>query len=93
MKTRKTKNIRLAACWMALGADYVGVDRTDKRHQEFTFSTLEDDVRELEDKTVKITRGVDLDIIETQLANRELMVNADDLFNAFQRMKSIIHSS
>lgn len=92
-KLRKTKNIRLATAWMALGAKYVGVDRQDKSHQEFEFSSGEDMVRAKADEPLLVEREVDLDAIENDLANKSLMVNANDLFDAFQRMKSIIHSS
>ena len=92
MKTRKTKNIRLATAWMALGAKYEGVDRTDHSHQEFEFSSGKDDVTVDNASPLKVSREVDLDAIENQLANKTLMINANDLFDAFQRIKSIIHS-
>ena len=91
-KIKSTKNIRLATCWMALGAEYVGVDRTDRSHQIFKFSSGEDKIREVEGKQILVTREVDLEDIEVKLANKQLMINANDLFDAFQRMKSIIHS-
>lgn len=91
-KVRETENLHLATCWMAFGAKFESVDRTNPKRQEFTFSTVEDDIVDQEDKTIKVTRGVDMDLIEKQLANNELLVNASDLFSAFQRMKTIIHS-
>lgn len=91
-KIRKTENLHLATCWLAFGATFESADRTNPKRQEFTFSTIEDDIVEQEDKTIMANRGVDMDLIEKQLANDELLVNASDLFSAFQRMKSIIHS-
>ena len=92
MKNRKTKNIQLATVWLALGAIFVGVDRSDISHQEFEFSPGKDNVVVDRESPLVISREIDLDAIETQLANKSLMVNANDLFDAFQRMKSIIHS-
>lgn len=90
---RTTKNIRLATVWLALGAKYEGVDRKDKSHQEFQFSAGNEKIEVSDGKRVIVQRDVDLDMIEKQLANRELVINAHDLFDAFQQMKSIIHSS
>ena len=91
-KIRKTENLHLATCWMAFGAKFESVDRSNPKRQEFTFSTIKDEIVEKEDKTIQANCGVDMDLIEKQLANKELIVNADALFGAFQRMKSIIHS-
>ena len=35
---KSTKDIYLAACWMALGAIYERTDKTDRKHMEFFFS-------------------------------------------------------
>jgi len=88
-KLSSTKTLGLAAAWAALGANYESVDRTDPKHQEFTFSP-----RVLTTGALDIL-GLptqDLDVIEAQWVNKTLQVNAVDYYDALQRMKSLIHS-
>ena len=93
MKTveRTTKDIYLAAVWMALGATYERVDRTDPRHQEFTFSTIDDSI-EAADGIINMNRAVDMEVVEKEWANGTLVINAVQFKDAIQRMKAIIHS-
>ncbi|MHA2246911.1 MAG: DUF5659 domain-containing protein [Candidatus Hodarchaeales archaeon] len=78
MKTEKnTRDIYLAAVWMALGAKFIKADRTDPKHQVFYF---ESDALDFED-------------VEKQWTNAELTVNAIQFKDAIQRMKGIIYSS
>ena len=86
-----TKDIRLAAAYLLLGAKLVDVDRTDPRHQEFKFFT-QDAVNIGEDLKIETKRIVDLDKIEKDWVNGELTGNLFEYAQAFQRMKSIIHS-
>lgn len=88
-KLSSTKTLGLAAAWASLGANYESVDRTDPKHQEFTFSprnVLSGSLSGFEIPTQ------DLDVIETQWVNKTLQVNAVDYYDALQRMKSLIHS-
>lgn len=92
MKMKDTKDIYLAAIFLAMGAKYEKVDKTDQRHQVFYFSTDEDQVATPGSQIV-VTRGVDFEMIEQQYANEELLINAVKFKQALQRMKSIVHSS
>ena len=93
MNTYRTKDIYLGAILLALGAKLESVDRTDPRHQEFEFSSVEDAVGIEEDKYLEVVRGVDFSAVETQYANAELMINVVKFKEAIQRMKSLVHSS
>ena len=84
-----TKDIYLSALWMAMGAKFERVDRTDPRHQVFYFS--ESDVPAPDGSRVLV--GIDLLDLEKQWVNKEIKVNAWEFKEAIQRMKSIIHSS
>ena len=91
---RTTRDIYLAAAWMAMGAKYEGVDKTDPRHQEFTFSsTSSPHLPENQYDSITIEYEPDLEDIQKKWVNSDLMINAVDFKNAIQRMKSIIHSS
>jgi hypothetical protein len=89
---KSTKDIYLSAAWLALGAKYERVDRSEPRHMEFFFSSGEDHVSEPARGTLVIMRDVDLELIEKQWANAELVVNAVKFKEALQRMKSLVHS-
>ena len=71
-----TKDIYLAAAFLASGATLVSVDRTDPLHQEFQFEP---------------SKG-DLDDIMGQYVNRRLTINVADYRDALQRIKSALHS-
>ena len=90
MKTEKsTRDIYLAAVWMASGAKFIKADRTDPKHQVFHFSmeTPDDEFGKL------ITPNKSMDVIEKQWINGELMINAVKFKDAIQRMKGVIYSS
>lgn len=89
-KLSSTKTLGLAAAWASLGANYESVDRTDPKHQEFTFSPKAVSSGEL---GIALSLPIqDLDFIEAQWVNKNLVVNAVDYYDALQRMKSLIHS-
>lgn len=87
---KQTTDVYFAATLLALGYKLEEVDRKDPRHMKFIFTnkfasnlgSIQDDVNQ-----------ENLDMLETQWANRSLMVNAFDQAEAIKRMKSIIHSS
>ena len=86
---KSTKDLYLAACYMALGAKYEKTDKTDKRHMAFHFSPKQ----LFHSGTLKdIVYDQDLDGIETEWANGVVMVNAVQYKDALQRLKAIIHS-
>jgi len=87
-----TKDIYLAAAWMASGAKYEKVDKTDPRHQEFYFSSTNEEPTP-DGSMVLVLKVVNMEEIKEQWVNAELMVNAVQFKEALQRMKSIIHSS
>ena len=91
---KSTKDIYLAAAWMALGAKYERVDKTDPRHQVFYFSSENKLVfpKNQYDSEIRVS-GVDLDDVEKNWANGTLSGNLYEFSRALQRMKSIIHSS
>jgi len=76
MIEKSTRDIYLAAVWMALGAKFVKADRTNIRHQIFHFKS----------------DAVDFDDVEKKWTNAELTVNAVQFKDAIQRMKGIIYS-
>jgi len=88
MVNRSTKDIYLSAAWMALGAKFEKVDRTDPRHQEFFFSSGKADFTDL-----LAGEEIDLNEIEKQWANEDLRINAVHFKNALQRMKALVHSA
>ena len=83
----KTSSIDLAASLLSLKYELVKVDRTDPRRMEFHF---EPQVRTGELGELGI---VGMENIKYQLANKTLVLNAQDTFDAMRRLKSIIHSS
>lgn len=85
---KSTKDLYLAASYMALGAKYERTDKSDKRHMEFFFSPKP----LFETGTLSDTLKQDLDQIETDWVNGCVMVNAVQYKEALQRLKSIIHS-
>lgn len=85
-----TKDIYLAACWLALGARHERTDKTDARHMEFFFSP-----RPLFETGVlsgTAIDGQDLSKIEGDWVNGCVMVNAVQYKDALQRLKAVIHS-
>lgn len=83
----KTSSIDLAAALMSLKYELVKVDRTDPRRMEFHFDApiLSGNLGELSKAS--------MEEVKLQLANKTLMLNAQDTFDAMRRLKSIIHSS
>ena len=73
----RTKDIYLAAIYIALGVTYSHALKDDLRHQEFIF---EGDIEET-------------DKIKADYMNGVLMVNAAKFKEAIQRMKSEIYST
>ena len=87
---KSTKDIYLAACYMALGAKYERTDKSDRRHMAFYFSPKP--LFETGVLAVNELGGQDLDKIETDWANGCVLVNAIQYKDALQRLKAIIHS-
>ena len=87
---KRTTDVYFGATLLALGYTLATVDRKDPRHMVFEFSgklggnlgIVQEDINQ-----------ENLDTLETQWANRSLLVNAFDFAEAIKRMKSIIHSS
>ena len=73
----RTKDIYLAAIYIALGVTYCRANKADLRHQEFIFTG---DVEKA-------------DKIRAEYINGTLMVNAVKFKEALQRMKSEIYSN
>ena len=84
-----TSDVYLASTYLALGYKLQEVDRKDPRHMKFIFVGKSDgNLGVIQEATTQ----ENLDNIETQWANRSLMVNAFDQAEAIKRMKSVIHS-
>lgn len=88
---KSTKDVRLAAAYMALGAKYEKTDKSDPKHMEFYFSPKTFDSPVLADAAKNLDIQ-NLDAIESAWANKTLIVNAYEYADAYQRIKSIIHS-
>jgi hypothetical protein len=87
---KRTTDVYFAATLLALGYKLELVDRKDPRHMVFEFIGKKDgNLGKLQEDVSQ----ENLDALETQWANRSLMVNAFDQAEAIKRMKSIIHSS
>jgi len=82
-----TSDVYLASACLALGYKLETVDRKDPRHMKFEF------VGNLRTGELGNMVKNSLEDIETEWANRTLVVNAFDFSEAIKRMKSIIHSS
>lgn len=82
----QTSDIYLAATLLALGYRLERVDRKDPRHMRFEF------VPQIRTGGLGDLAKAGMDEVETQWANRTLMVNAFDQAEAIKRMKSLIHS-
>lgn len=78
-----TQDLYLAAAFLALGAKYVGADKSNPRKMTFKFTSnlVEDDDQPFPFSTV-----------ERDWINRILLVNAKRYAEALQSMKSIVHS-
>lgn len=86
---KRTTDVYFAATLLALGWKLDQVDRKDPRHMVFEFvgkpsnlGTVQEDIDQQ-----------NLDTLETQWANKTLMVNGWEQAEAIKRMKSLIHSS
>jgi hypothetical protein len=88
---KSTKNIKLAAAYLALGAKHEKTDRTDSRNMEFFFSPKSFDSPILAE-AAKNVEVQNLESIESAWINKTLMVNAYEYADAYERIKSIIHS-
>ena len=89
-KKKPTKDIYLAAAFLAVGAEYDSVDKTDERHMEFYFTPRKVGEHIALSGLEIVTQ--DLDFIEAQWVNKLLMVNAVEYADAIKRMKSVVHS-
>lgn len=91
---KSTKDIYLAATFIALGARYSHANKEDPRHMEFFFETPHEDALENSDNFLAdlTTALPDLNKIEKDWVNGNVMVNAVKYKEAIQRMKSIVHS-
>lgn len=87
-----TKDIYLAACWLAMGAKYDHADKTDARHMEFFISPKPLFETGVLAGTLTNMDGQDLKKIEEDWANGCVMVNAVQYKDALQRLKAVIHS-
>jgi len=74
----RTRDIYLAAIYIAMGVEFSHADKSDPRHQEFIF---------------KNGSTMDTEKIHADYVNASLMINAVAYKEAIQRMKSVIHSS
>lgn len=87
-----TKDIYLAAAWLALGARHERTDKTDTRHMEFFFSPRPVFETGVLAGTLTNMDAQDLDRIERDWVNGCVMVNAVQYKDALQRLKAVIHS-
>lgn len=101
MNTKVTTDIYFAAALMALGAKLEKTDRTDPRHMEFHFSTHDVPVHVMSVNgntgtgpvvQVESSPALNLDALETDWANKKLMLNGYEFAEAIKRMKSVVHS-
>jgi hypothetical protein len=83
----KTSDVYLSAALLALGYKLSEIDRTDPRHMVFGFLAV------AETGSLGELSKAGLKYVETEWANRTLVVNAFDFAEAIKRMKSLIHSS
>ena len=84
----KTSDVYLASALLALKYKLTNIDRTNPKHMIFEFGLPESPTPELSTPIVTYN----LANIETQWANRTLIVNGWDFAEAIKRMKSLIHS-
>jgi hypothetical protein len=87
----KTSDVYLASALLASGYKLGNVNRSDPRHMVFEFF-LPAPSENLGQVGYAVNQQ-NLDQLETQWANRTLIVNAFDYSEAIKRMKSLIHSS
>lgn len=85
--TKKTRDLYLAAAFLALGAEYVGADRTDSKNMEFIFKPKMSSSPNLPSYPVQ-----DLDKVEAEWINETLLINATAYSAAIKRMKSLVHT-
>lgn len=86
-EVKTTKDLYLAAAFLAMGAKYEGADRTDPKNMEFKFSPKTTDSASLPSITVQ-----NLDDIEKQWINETLVISATKYANAIKKMKSLVHT-
>jgi hypothetical protein len=89
-KMTSTKDIYLAAAFLAVGAKHENTDKSDKRHMEFKFSAP---VAKFETGALKDIPAISLEQVESDWINGTLMVNAVAYKDAIQRLKGVIHST
>jgi len=92
MNTKRTKDIYFASALSAIGAELVGVDKTDPRHMEFEFSSEKLFDSPILRDAVKDGIVYTLDDYEIRWANGVFPINAVAYADAIKRMKSIVHS-
>lgn len=88
-KEKSTKDLDLAAAFLASGAIYERADKTNPKNMEFFFTPRKASTGAISSLDIPTQ---DLDFIESQWANKTLLVNAVEYAEAFKRLKSIIHS-
>lgn len=88
-KEKSTKDLDLAAAYLAVGATYVRADRTNPKNIEFYFSPRTASTGAIASLNIPTQ---DLNTIETEWTNETLIVNAVKYAQAYKRLKGIIHS-
>jgi len=83
----ETTSIDLATSLMALKYELVKVDKTDPRRMKFHFEP------QIKTGGLGDLALAGMEDVKLQLANKTLVLNAQDAFDALRRLKSIIHSS
>lgn len=86
-KEKSTKDLYLAAAYLALGAEYLRTDRADPKNMIFWFAPKKFDSVSLPEAPVQ-----DLDRMEAQWVNDTLVVSAVKYAAAIKHMKSLVHS-
>lgn len=84
---KTTRDLYLAAAFLALGAKYEGADRSDPKNMEFIFTPKTSTSESLPKMDVQ-----DLDRIEAEWINETLIIKATDYAAAIKRMKSLVHT-
>lgn len=88
-KEKSTKDLDLAAAYMAVGATYERADRSNPKNIEFYFSPRVVSTGALASVGIPT---MDLDLVEKEWTNETLVVNAVKYAQALKRLKGIIHS-
>jgi len=94
MNTEKsTKDLDLAAAYLAVGAEYVRADKSNPKNIEFYFAPREISKQSTIGAIATLHIPTqDLDRVEAEWTNETLVVNAVKYAQALKRLKGIIHS-